>query len=115
MKKVIKLNRSALRSLITEAIHAREPGSPLWAPEPGPVDEAEGGSEVPNNEAIAANMCEPAFDHFMSMYSDNDPVAGAYGEGDWEQQVLTACAELEAEVSAALDMVQEKLIGGEYR
>ncbi len=113
MKKVIKLDRSALRSLITEAIHAREPGSPLWAPEPQPVDEADK-PKPKSADAVVSEVGQALGDHFRSQYNDDDPVQSEYGQEAWNVPVDIAVDEIVSNLIEKIEEVESRLHNGEF-
>lgn len=113
MKKVIKLDRNALRSLITEAINAREPGSPLWAPEPQSVDEADK-SKPQSADAVVSEVGQALGDYFRSQYNDGDPIQSEYGQEAWNAQVDIAVDEIVSLLIEKIEEVETRLHNGEF-
>lgn len=110
-KRIVKLGRNQLRSIIKEAIQTREPGSPLWsAPEEKKVvKESNLANDLP---AMLADMVQSSWEE---LYDDADPsMQHAGGKQAWDQQVADAAEEFATRVNALLEEIENKLVQGEF-
>jgi len=125
-KRIVKLGPKQLRSLIKEAIQAREPGSPLWSP---PKE-----NKRRHNEAVEPGADDSYRDDFSSFkhefadqvaqvwkgfYDENDPSMqsrGSFAGGQqfWNSQVENASSELYDLVGEAIKSVELKLLEGDF-
>jgi hypothetical protein len=110
-KRVVRLDQRQLRGIIKEAIQTREPGSPLWSPEPEKrvVKESNLANDLP---AMLADMVQGSWEE---LYDDADPsMQHAGGKQAWDQQVADAAEEFATRVNQLLEEIETKLVQGEF-
>lgn len=122
-KKVIRLDNKALRSIISEAIEFRQPGSPLFTPpkENKRLSEAEHDgpdseyyvAQTMSSDDVADCVIESAEKYFGSMFNSEDP-SMMNDRAMWNEQVQAAVSDLHTRVIEIVDDVESKLISGEY-
>jgi hypothetical protein len=111
-KRVIKLDENALRSLIKEAIHGRQPGSPLFTP---PVEKKRRLKESIASGAELEALMGACADQWHSLAdADDDPSIGAVGSDGWDEQVQVAVDELRQRIVDACDEIEQQLIDGQF-
>jgi len=125
-KRIVKLDKQQLRSLITEAIMSRSPGDPLWSP---PREKKRAVKEVVVDQplhtappSVASERLQPTLDAlsdtlsdvWTSLYDEGDPVQSEHGLAEWETQVDIAVDEVVSTLMDTIDDVEQNLHNGEY-
>lgn len=110
-KRVVRLDQRQLRGIIKEAIQTREPGSPLWSPEPEKKSVNESGLANQLPEMLA----DTVQGSWEDMFDEADPsMMGAGGKPAWDMQCAAAAEEFSHRVNELLEEIEQKLVGGEY-
>lgn len=105
----VKINKSQLRQLISEAIQSREPGSPIWSP---PREKRQLVRE--SAEAVTSQVGQALGDYFRSQFNAKDPVQSEYGQEAWNVQVDIAVDEVVSNLIEKIEEVESKLHNGEF-
>lgn len=118
-KRIVKLDRTALRGLIKEAIQGRQPGSPLWS---APVKKralqempGHGGvHQLGGNQGALEDFVESLKIDWTDMFDEGDPSMATEGREGWAKQVDAAAEELSEKVEQLASEVEERLVNGEF-
>lgn len=112
-KRVVKLNNTQLRKLVTEAIQGRQPGSPMFTPpkQKRNINEVAGTPSVDN---ALLELIEAVRGEFLSMYSDSDPSMAPHGFEGWEAQCANAVTELMSEIGELIEKRTDELTDGVF-
>lgn len=110
-KRVIKLDQKQLRSIISEAIQGRQPGSPLFTP----PDDRKNIHEADLASTLPGQLADTVQAHFEEQFDPSDPsMQQSGGRHSWNMQCAAAAEEFASRVNELLQEIETNLVNGEY-